>query len=143
MLIVVVVLGGLAMFTLPKFSGLVERNKLTAARQEVAAAIATARAAAIQKGSTATVWFSSGSLSVTVVNAGGAGTTTLVPVKSLASTYGVSLTTKSAADSAIAYDLRGFARLAATGVVRLAIGTRKDSVCLTSAGQIMPKGCSL
>jgi len=143
MLIVVVVLGGLALFSLPKFNGLVERNNITAARQEIAAAVATARAAAIQKGSTATVSLNGGLLTVTVVNAGGGGSTTLVGPKPLNTTYGVTITTNAAADTAMTFDLRGFARLGSTGIVRIAGTSRRDSLCLTTAGQIMPRGCSL
>jgi Tfp pilus assembly protein FimT len=54
MLIVVVMVGALTMFALPKFSKLAESNKLGAAREEISSIIATARAAAVQKGRTAT-----------------------------------------------------------------------------------------
>ena len=62
MVIVVLMVGMLTMISLPKFSGLVERNKLSAAREEITAAIATARAAAVQKGQqiTARLRFSDG-----------------------------------------------------------------------------------
>jgi hypothetical protein len=41
--------------------------------------------------------------------------------------------------------MRGFAtpRLSSTGIFRITGASRKDSVCITPAGQIMPRSCSL
>ena len=144
MLIVVVIVGALTMFAIPKFSVVVQRNKLSAAREEITAAIATARAAAVQKGRSATFRIVSGNrIAVTVVSADQSTTTTLVPAKSLMTLYNVSIA--SATDSAITYDMRGFVtpRLSSTGMIKLRQGARRDSICLTRAGQIMPRGCSL
>jgi Tfp pilus assembly protein FimT len=143
MLIVVVIVGGLTVFALPRFSGLTERQNLNAARQEITAAIATARAAAIQKGSSAGVRIKGDSVSVTVVNAGGVGTTTILPAKSLYTAYGVQVAPKFPSDTTITFDTRGFARLGTTSIIRLGKGARRDSICLMSSGQIMPRGCSL
>jgi prepilin-type N-terminal cleavage/methylation domain-containing protein len=145
MMIVVSVMGALALFSLPKFAGLQERSRLTSARQEVEAAIATARAAAIQKGRTATVVFSNNKLWVTVTTSSSGAQTTVVPATPLDSVYGVTVQSRSAGDTSISFDMRGFAspRLAATGVFVLKGTTRTDSVCVTTAGAIMPRGCSL
>lgn len=141
MIIVVGVVGLLTIISLPRFSGLVERNRLSAAREELTAAIATARAAAVQKGRTATLFVSGNQMWVTVVNSG-SGTTTVVPVKSFSSLYNVSV---AATEPSITFDMRGFLtpRLASTGVFRIVGASRRDSVCITSAGQIMPRSCSL
>jgi Tfp pilus assembly protein FimT len=141
MLIVVSVVGLLTLLALPKFSGLVERNKMTAAREELAAAIATARAAAVQKGRSATLFLSGNQMWVTVVTNNAGTTTTVVPVKSF-SLYNVSVTST---DASITFDMRGFAspRLAATGKFWISSASKKDSVCITTAGQIMPRSCSL
>jgi prepilin-type N-terminal cleavage/methylation domain-containing protein len=142
MIIVVGVVGLLTIISLPRFSGLVERNRLSAAREELTAAIATARAAAVQKGRTATLFVSGNQMWVTVVNSGGGATTTVVPVKSFSSLYNVSV---AATEPSITFDMRGFLtpRLASTGVFRIVGASRRDSVCITSAGQIMPRSCSL
>jgi Tfp pilus assembly protein FimT len=142
MLIVVVMVGMLTLIAIPKFSVIVERNKLTAAREEIAAAIATARAAAVQKGRTSTLWFSGNTMWVTVVTSNSGSTTTVVPVKSFSTLYNVSV---AAPASSITFDMRGFLnpRLGSTGIFRIAGSTRRDSVCITPAGQIMPRGCSL
>ena len=145
MLIVVSVVGLLTLFSLPKFSGLVERNKLTAAREELAAAIATARAAAVQKGRTATLFLSGNQMWVTVVTNNAGSTTTIVPVKSFSTLYNVSVSPKDPALTSVTFDMRGFAnpRLSQTGIFRMVRGTKKDSLCITTAGQLMPRGCSL
>lgn len=142
MLIVVSVVGLLTLFALPKFSGLVERNQLTAARDELSAAIATARAAAVQKGRTATLFLSGNQMWVTVVTSNAGTTTTVVPVKSFSSLYNVSVT---ASAPSITFDMRGFAspRLPSTGKFVISGASKKDSVCITTAGQIMPRNCSL
>lgn len=142
MLIVVGVVGLLSLFSLPKFKGLVERNRLSAAREELAAAIATARAAAVQKGRTATLFLSGNQMWVTVVTSNAGATSTVVPVRSFTSLYNVSVT---ATDPSITFDMRGFVtpRLSTTGKFFITGGSKRDSVCITTAGQIMPRSCSL
>ena len=142
MLIVVSIVGLLTLFALPKFSGLVESNQLSAAREELSSAIATARAAAVQKGRTATLFLSGNQMWVTVVTSSAGATTTVVPVKSFGTLYNVSVT---ATEPSVTFDLRGFAtpRLSSKGVFRIVGASKKDSVCITTAGQIMPRGCSL
>ncbi len=141
MLIVVVMVGALTMFALPKFSKLVESNKLGAAREEISSMIATARAAAVQKGRVATLRVQGNKMWVTVVPASGGAAMTVVPMKNF-SLYNVSI---AATDSAITFDMRGFAnpRLSSTGVFRIVGNSKRDSVCITTAGQIMPRGCQL
>ena len=142
MLVVVVVMGTLTMISLPKFAGLQERSRLTSARQEIEAAIATARAAAVQKGRTATLTINGNSLRVTVTSANGGTQTVVIPPMPLDSVYGVTL---SATNASITFDMRGFVspRLGGTGIYRLAATTRRDSVCITAIGQLMKRGCSL
>ena len=145
MLIVVSTVGLLTLLALPKFKGLSERNRLTSARDELAAAIATARAAAVQKGRTATLFLTGNQMWVTVVTNNAGTTTTVVPVKSFSTLYNVSVVPKDAALSSITFDMRGFVtpRLSQTGIFRFTGGSRRDSLCITTAGQLMPKSCSL
>src|SRR5687767_3015986 len=146
MLIVVGVVGMLTLFALPKFHGLVERNQLTAARDELAAAIATARAAAVQKGRTATLFLSGNKMWVTVVTSDAGTTSTVVPVKSFGTLYNVSVAAQTPSGlTSVTFDGRGFAspRLSATGKFLITGTSKKDSLCITTAGQLMPKSCSL
>ena len=79
---------------------------------------------------------------VVAVTSSSGTTTTLVPSKSLSTLYNVSLTSSS---DSIRFDMRGYAspRLSATGMFKVLIGSRRDSVCVTTAGQVMPRSCSL
>ena len=143
MVIVVVMVGMLSIFAIPKFSLVAESNKISAAREEITAAIATARAAAVQKGRTATLWFSGNTMWVTVITSNSGTTTTVVPVKSFSTLYNVSVT---APASAITFDMRGFVNPPLPppkGVFLIAGSSKRDSVCVTRTGQIMPRGCSL
>lgn len=145
MLIVVGVVGLLTLFSLPKFSKLVERNKLNAAREELASAIATARAAAIQKGRTATLFISGNQVWVTVVTNNAGTTSTVIPARSF-SLYNVSVAAKEPTGlTSVTFDGRGFAnpKLSSVGKFLITGASKKDSLCITTAGQIMPKSCSL
>jgi prepilin-type N-terminal cleavage/methylation domain-containing protein len=145
MMIVVGIVGLLTLFSLPRFSRLVERNKLNAAREELASAIATARAAAIQRGRTATLFLSGNQMWVTVVTNNAGTTSTVIPAKSF-SLYNVSVaaTTPSGLTS-LTFDMRGYASptLSAPGKFVITGASKKDSLCITRAGQIMPRNCSL
>ncbi|MGH9202133.1 MAG: pilus assembly FimT family protein, partial [Vicinamibacterales bacterium] len=144
-LIVIVMVGSLTLFAIPKFTVLVERNKVTAAREELSAAIATARAAAVQKGRTSTLFLSGNQMWVTVVTSDAGATTTVVPLKKFNTLYNVSVASKDPSLTSITFDMRGFLspRLSSTGVWRIVGGKGKDSVCITTAGQLMPRSCSL
>lgn len=141
LLTVIVLMTSLAMFSMPKFTGLRERSNLTSAREHIEGAIVTARSTAMQKGTSARVVFSGNKVFVTATTTSGT-TLTVLPAVPLDSTYGV---TVSASDTAVAFDARGFAspRLAAPGMIRLLGATRRDSICITVIGQLMPRGCQL
>jgi prepilin-type N-terminal cleavage/methylation domain-containing protein len=141
MLIVIVVMSLLALFTIPRFEGLYEANRIASARQDITTAIATARAAAIQKGRTSTLTLAANQLSVTVTNAGGT-QTTVIPRIPLDTLYGVRVTFS---NSPLTFDVRGFVSptLPSRGIFNLQGLSRSDSVCITVIGQIIPRGCTL
>ena len=140
MLIVVVVIGGLTLFSIPKFAVLQERSRLTSARQEIEAALVTARSAAIQKGRISKLHINNNKISVTVIPVGGGAEMTVLPVMPLDSVYGINM---SVSDTVIVFDVRGFAKLYNTGIFKLIGRTRRDSVCVSASGQIMSRGCTL
>lgn len=131
MLTVVATVTALTPIALPGFSTLVERNRLSAARDEITSAIATARSSAMQKGRSTTVRFSSNRMWVTAVSAN-SGATTVVPAKSFLALYNVSV---AASDSILTFDSRGVATPSrgARGIV--IVGRSGRSVCVT-AGQM-------
>ncbi|HEX3158081.1 MAG TPA: prepilin-type N-terminal cleavage/methylation domain-containing protein [Gemmatimonadaceae bacterium] len=153
LLIVLVIVGVLTTISLPKFSDWRARGQITSARQSVAAAIATARAAAVQKGYPGYFIVNGDVISVEVDTLPGAPLLKLnvVPSVALDTEYATELTLPDgAASTIIRFDPRGFAspRLQppageAVYIIRLTSGARRDSVCVARMGQILPRGCSL
>ena len=143
-LIIVVIIGILALITIPRASVAKDRIMVNSARQEVAAAIATARAAAIQKGRPSKIVFASSSVTVyATTSAAGTLTKILGPI-SMDRAFGVSLVPANAADSVVYFEARGFAspRLSSGSRYVITGRNKKDSVCVTSTGQILPRGCT-
>jgi prepilin-type N-terminal cleavage/methylation domain-containing protein len=142
MMMVIVIISLLTLFAVPKFGVLQERSRLQSARQEIEAALVTARAAAIQKGRIAKLHIGNNRLSVTVIPVGGGPEMTVLPVMPLDSVFGISMTVT---DTVVTFDVRGFAtpRLSGTGMFKLIGRTRRDSVCVSTSGQIMSRGCTL
>ncbi|HSA54479.1 MAG TPA: GspH/FimT family pseudopilin [Gemmatimonadaceae bacterium] len=142
MLIVIVIVGSLALFTLPRFSGLNEASKLAAARKEVEAAIATARAAAIQKGRPAQFSIAGNLMLVSVDTSAGGQRDTIVDLKPLNTLYKV---TVSSPTPSVTFDPRGWVTTSGTYPLKFVLtsASRKDSVCFMKTGQILPRGCKL
>jgi Tfp pilus assembly protein FimT len=150
---VLVIVSILTLLSLPKFSDWRDRSQITSARQTVAAAIATARAAAVQKGYPGYFTVTGDSITVTVDTLPGAPLVkmTVVPTVALDAEYATTLALPDgAASTTIRFDPRGFAspRLEppsgeAVYIIHLISGARRDSVCLARMGQILPRGCRL
>jgi Tfp pilus assembly protein FimT len=138
---VAVIAGMMALLVLPRFSLLAEQNQLTIAREDLTAAIAKARNAAMQGGRNATLFLSGDRMWVTAENAGS--TTTVLPVQSFKTLYNVSVATSDSTLSSVTFDRRGYAtpRLASIGVFRIKGATRTDSVCVTRAGHVLRGSC--
>lgn len=145
LMIVVVITSMLALLAAPRFTALSERSALRSSRMQIEAAIATARASAIQKGRPATFWVTGSSFGVRVeINDAGA-TTVVIPTIPLDSLHKVTLTrVGGVADSVIVFNSRGFAspRLSQTGRYRLTIGSRTDSTCVSTLGHILGQTCA-
>lgn len=144
-LVVLSVLGLMYVLVGPRLSAIREQSSLRAARQELSSAIAMARAAALQKGKTATLTMSPISASVSVLSG-----LTGNPVQ----IYGPLLfnqqlnSTLSALDGAamtVSFDARGLVTPMPAGIsrYRLTSGTRADTICVSPAGIILPKDCQL
>jgi Tfp pilus assembly protein FimT len=136
--IVAGVAASLALLVLPRFSGLAEHNQLTVAREELTTAISTARSAAMQRGRNATLFLSGNRMWVTAEAPNAGATTTVIPVQSFKTLYNVSVAAADPALTQVTFDGRGNAtpKLASVGVFRIAGATRKDSVCVTTTGQL-------
>lgn len=143
---VIGILAVLYVMTGPKVAELRSRSSLRAARQELSSAFASARAAALQKGKTATLRLGGDSAVVTVLS-GLAGTSVTVfgPIKfnrELNST----LSALSGAPMTVSFDARGLMTPVLDGVInkyRLSNGIYADTVCISAIGIIMPRTCQL
>ena len=144
LIIVLTITSSLALFAAPRFNGLMQRSALRSSRQQIESMVATARAAAIQKGRPAAFWVNGQRIGVrAVINDSGA-TIALVPSVRLDSLHKVTLTLGGSADTAIVFSSRGYAtpRLGGTVIYKLQIGSRTDSTCVTSIGQILGESCA-
>jgi prepilin-type N-terminal cleavage/methylation domain-containing protein len=145
LLIVLSVAAVIAVMAIPKLGAIRNRNDMRAAKEQVAIAMSTARAAAIQKGRRSQLHVSGNQVSVTVdTSSTGLRQTVLRPID-LNSRFQVAVTVRSALDSVLVFDGRGFANTSSGGTARYVLtrNTMKDSVCVSRFGVIMKVGCAL
>jgi len=143
LVIVLTIVSAMSLMAASRFTILSERSALRSARQQVEAAIATARASAIQKGRISIFWISNNRMGViTSINDVGGFTQTLRPI-ALDSSLGVKIEAKWGADSSITFGPRGFLqpRLTGVGMYRLIRGSRTDSTCISIIGQVIGQRC--
>jgi prepilin-type N-terminal cleavage/methylation domain-containing protein len=130
-LIVIVMISLLALFAIPRFATANSKRHMESARMRVAAALATARAAAIQKGQT--VQFKIATNRVTVKVKGTSDTTDLVSPIPLRTLYSV----QTDGDYTIDFTARGFAILGSRTPIKLSRpGLPDDSVVVTKTGMV-------
>ena len=121
---------------LPRFAAMRDRMALRSAKQQMAAYLVTARAAAIRRSATAVFAVQSSTISARVKLPDGT-QSSLGGKVPLLSARGVTVAPSiSAADSIIAYDSRGMANLQATRVYLLTRNSKKDSICVSRLGLI-------
>lgn len=140
-----VIVALLALMVLPMTTELRERTALRSARMELVSAFAAARAAAVQKGKNATVTFEGSTISVTAMSGLSPRSVLMLGPLKLDRVSGASLRPLASAPTSIQYDARGLVTpvLSNTSRYELRIGSRADTVCLTGAGTVMPRGCVL
>lgn len=130
-LIVIVMISVLSLVAIPRFANANAKRHMESARMRIATSIATARAAAIQKGQT--VRFNITSNRVTV-QATGSDATNLVSPVPLDTLYKVEA---QSGDITIDFSSRGFANLGARTVITLSRpGLSNDSVVVTKTGMV-------
>ena len=148
LLLVIAVAGIMIAIAGPRFRAFREGASVRGARQELATAIEAARGAALQRSRTARVRIRTDSLLVTVdtgaVGAAATGRYTVLGPLRLDSSFIVTVTPADPADTIISYDARGLANPRIGHVARFIVrrGTRKDSVCVSNLGMILPRGCA-
>lgn len=145
LLTAVVIVALLALLVLPLTTELRERTALRSARLELASAFAAARAAAVQKGKSATVTLEGSTISVTVMSGAPPHSIPMLGPLKLDRASGTTVRPLASAPTVIQYDARGLVTPTSTATSRyeLRSGRRADTVCLTGAGAVMPRGCVL
>jgi Tfp pilus assembly protein FimT len=140
-LIVVIVIMAIVMaIGVPRFTQQTTGTDVRAARDEVAAYLATARAAAIQRGRDARFTLKADTIAVERDQGGGVWVSVRQPI-SLAKAYSVSVASNPSI-SQVTYNSRGTAKaLAAKQAIVVTKNSKKDSVCVSKFGMIMRKGC--
>ena len=148
LMVVVASLAIVFAIALPQLSAIRASSTLRAGRQQLAAAFSSARAAALQKGKTSTLNLD-GSAATVTVQSGLAGTEVRVfgPVR-LDSALGITLEPLGDAPRTVNYNGRGMMTNVMTEDeevfrYRLRYGTKTDTLCISTAGLILSKHCSL
>jgi Tfp pilus assembly protein FimT len=136
-----------ASLSAPMISRSRDQFAVRGARNEVVTVIEAARAASVQRSRPAR-FIVRGNQVMAIVDTGGAGgaatgTFTVLRPQGLDTAYRVRLAVALPTDTLIAFDSRGFANPRLGHIARIRITGRVvvDSVCLTSFGQLLPKGC--
>jgi len=139
MIIVVVMIGVIAVIGFPKIRLALDQTNVRSTRVFLSTAVATARAAAVQRGCRTAVHFASGSGTVWVTacsRANPALIDTIGGVANLASRYNVTL---AATNDSIQFDPRGLSMANATTTVRITGATSygTDSVLVNQLGRVV------
>lgn len=144
-LIVIVLLGVIASMVVPAISDLRTRSGLRSARSLVLASLSAARAAAIQKGKTATLSVVNSTLSVSARSGLRSDSVQIQGPVNLSRVTGAVIAPLNGSPTQLVYDARGLVTPVRNTISRyeLRMGSRADTVCVTGAGTIMPKGCVL
>ena len=145
MLLVFAIVSIVMAFSIPRLGVVRDRANMRSAKEQIAIAMSTARASAIQKGRSARLHVAGDVMEVTVdTNSVGVRMTVIRPFD-LNVRYGTAVTVRNAADSVLRFDARGFAGTASGATARYVItkGSMTDSVCVSRFGVIMKEGCGL
>jgi len=136
-IIVLVIMGLVVAFTLPRIHGALAKTNVRSARVAFGAFASRARATAIQRGCKATLNYSTGSAGkvwITACKLTGSGTDTVGTIEPLAARYGTSM---SSSTSSLQYDPRGLSvGYTTVTVVFTATTGDKDSSMINQLGKV-------
>jgi type II secretory pathway pseudopilin PulG len=139
------VVGTMLAMVAPSVNGIRTSAALRGSRQQLTAAFAAARSAAVQKGQIATLTMTGSQVTVSVRN-GLTGTPVRIlgPLQ-LQESFGVALDPIGDTPTQVSFTPRGLLTPTPAGMLRyrLTINRMIDSVCLSTAGILLPRGCAL
>jgi type II secretory pathway pseudopilin PulG len=143
-LLVIAIIGITLTFASPRISEIRSRNSLRGARNVLSSAFAAARASALQKGKTSTLTLTATSASVSVLSGLNGNPVVILGPLRFDKDLGSSLSAVSGAMT-VSFDARGLVTPMPAGIskYRLANGIYADTVCISPAGIILSKTCSL
>jgi prepilin-type N-terminal cleavage/methylation domain-containing protein len=145
LMVVISIIGILTLMAMPKIRSFRSGNNLRSAKAQVASSLATARAAAIQKGRDARFIVQGNNLAVAVDTGSASGFQGYVVLSNvpLADRYSASITLTNAADSVVSYDSRGFGSTGSGVQAKYILRVQNfvDSVCVSQLGLINKRGC--
>jgi prepilin-type N-terminal cleavage/methylation domain-containing protein len=137
MLIVIVMISLLALVAIPRFATANGKRQMESARMRVAAALATARAAAIQKGYPVRFQLTSNTVTVRRDTTGATNIISPVPLNTL---YKVTASPPVGFTDPfdVVFSGRGFSNVGSTAVIRLSrSGVPDDSVVISKTGMVL------
>ncbi len=147
LLMVVVTLAIMFAMVAPRVTSIRESSTLRAGRQQLSAAFSAARAAALQKGRPSALLINGNEVTVRVRSGLNNSNVRVFGPLRLDVSLGITLQRLGDAPDSVAYNARGLMSNAIEGDqtlrYRLTYGTKSDTLCISSAGLILPKGCSL
>ncbi len=148
LLVVIVSLAIVFSMVAPRVTAIRESTSLRAGRQQLTTAFSAARAAALQKGRPSALVINGNEVRVRVRSGlNNANVLVLGPIR-FDVALGMTLEPLSGAPDSVAYNQRGMMSTvmpAADQVLRyrLRYGSKADTLCISAAGLILPKGCAL
>jgi prepilin-type N-terminal cleavage/methylation domain-containing protein len=144
MILAVVIMGVLFAIAMPRFTAMKTSTSLRAGRQQLGSMFATARAAALLKGKTAEINFTSSTVTVRV-QSGLASSWVTVAGPMRFDQLGLTFEALASSPMSVSYNARGL--LSPTPAqdlqYRLTSASSSDTLCISRAGIIMQKGCTL
>ena len=137
LLVVLVIIGIIAAFGIPRVRNAVIKSNVHSAKAAMGTLVVKARAAAVARGCNATVTLTSGTtgtVSISVCNVNGTGTQILGGVDSLAARYSVTMTPST---GTLTFDPRGLSTSYTTLVVGFSSNSISDSVVINQLGEVV------
>jgi type II secretory pathway pseudopilin PulG len=145
LIMVVVIMAVTFAMVIPRMTTIKNSSELRAGRQQLTAAFAAARSAALQKGKTATLTITGSVINVSVLSGiSFTSTSVLGPIR-LDKSLGLTLSAIGSSPTTLVYNARGLLNPTPAAVLKYQIsnGTTADTLCISTAGLILPKGCTL
>ena len=133
-LMVMIIIGVIAAFGIPRMRDSLQRANVRAARAAATSQVAKARAAAVQRGCRSTLHMTTSAVWVTLCGPNGSGLDTIGNVEDLATRFNV--TVKPTSDS-IRFDPRGLNIDGGTTTIWFTSNNITDSITVNSVGKVV------